>query len=102
MPVMLLIMMITFFKPPPITSVTSVTGANCQGPYLEQPERVERVHQFYLDKLHAYLHLRYVITCSALTNYTPTFTSGTVQVDHGRLSIVSHMWWKLSNYTVAS
>lgn len=56
---MLLIMMITFFKPPPITSVTSATGAKCQGPYMEQPERVERIHQFYLDKLHAYLHLRY-------------------------------------------
>ena len=56
---MLLIMMITFFKPPPVTSVTSVSGAKCQGPYLEYPERVERIHQFYLDKLHAYLHLRY-------------------------------------------
>ena len=56
---MLLIMMITFFKPPPITSVTSASGAKCQGPYMEQPERVERIPQFYLDKLHAYLHLRH-------------------------------------------
>ena len=56
---MLLIMMITFFKPPPITSVTSATGAKCQGPYMEQPERVERIHQFYLDKLHTYLQLRH-------------------------------------------
>ena len=56
---MLLIMMVTFFKPPPVTSVTSVTGAKCQGPYMEQPEKVERIHQFYLDKLHGYLHMRY-------------------------------------------
>ena len=49
--VMLLVMMITFFKLPP---------SKPPGPavHLEQPERVERVHQFYLDKLHAYLHLR--------------------------------------------
>ena len=59
LPVMLLIMMITFFKPPPISSVTSATGAKCQGPYMEQPERVERIHQFYMHKLHSYLHLRY-------------------------------------------
>ena len=51
MQVMLLVMMITFFKLPP---------SKPPGPAvcLEQPERVERVHQFYLDKLHAYLHLR--------------------------------------------
>ena len=51
MQVMLLVIMITFFKLPP---------SKPPGPAvcLEQPERVERVHQFYLDKLHAYLHLR--------------------------------------------
>ena len=60
MQVMLLVMMITFFKLPP---------SKPPGPavYLEQPERVERVHQFYLDKLHAYLQLR----CGAAGSVSP-------------------------------
>lgn len=51
LPVMLLIMMTSFFKPPPVSSPV-------KAPYLESPEKVDRIYHYYSDKLHAYLHLR--------------------------------------------
>ena len=52
LPVMLLVMLTSFFKPPPISSPV-------KAPFLESPEKVDRIYHYYSDKLHAYLHLRF-------------------------------------------
>jgi len=54
-PVMLLIMMITFFDP----NVTSPFAPPFSGPSLFETEKVVRVHDYYTHKLQSYLSQRY-------------------------------------------